>query len=332
MTTYWEFLLYFGVISSLGLAATGHVVASAILTRWFERRRGTAMSLLGAAGMAGMSVLVPVVMWCILTIGWRESLLLMAAATFVLVLPLALLVVRDRPEDLGLHPDGAAASTVSTAPARDRTTIAAALRVPAFWQLAIGLACCGFSMSLVSSHALPMLTDHGFHPMTASSAIGLLGLVSIGGGMTLGFISDRVGRRPVLVAVYVLRTAAFILLFFAADPAVLMVVAAFGGIGMSGSLAMVSALTADIFGRFSVGSIFGTMFLAHQVGAALGAWLGGALFDATGGYGAAFATAGGLLLFAAGLSLAVRRGRPRPDRVGPPLVSGAVPRPVAGGR
>ncbi|HET6368948.1 MAG TPA: MFS transporter, partial [Pseudomonadales bacterium] len=89
MTSYWEFLLYFGVLSSMGLAATGHVVASAILTRWFERRRGTAMSLLGAAGMAGMSILVPVVMWCILAFGWRDSLLIMAAATLALVLPLA---------------------------------------------------------------------------------------------------------------------------------------------------------------------------------------------------------------------------------------------------
>ena len=332
MTSYWEFLLYFGVLSSLGLAATGHVVASAILTRWFERRRGTAMSLLGAAGMAGMSILVPVVMWCILAFGWRDSLLIMAAATLALVLPLALLVLRDRPEDLGLHPDGAAVPLVSTAPALDRTTIAVALRVPAFWQLAGGLACCGFSMSLISSHAVPMLTDHGFHPMTASSAIGLLGLVSMGGAMGLGFLSDRVGRKPVLVAVYVLRTAAFALLFFAVDPAVLMVVAAFGGIGMSGSLAMVSALTADIFGRFSVGSIFGTMFLAHQVGAALGTWLGGALFDVTGGYGAAFATTGALLLFAAGLSMAVRQGRHGSSRAGARITPRPEPHPVASGR
>ena len=133
--------------------------------------------------------------------------------------------------------------------------------------------------------------------------------------------------------------SAFALLFFAVDPAMLMVdpamlmvVAAFGGIGMSGSLAMVSALTADIFGRFSVGSIFGTIFLAHQVGAALGTWLGGALFDATGGYGAAFATTGALLLCAAGLSAAVRQGRPGPGRAGALIAPRPEPRPVAGGR
>ena len=84
---------------------------------------------------------------------------------------------------------------------------------------------------------------------------------------------------------------AFSLLFLARDPAMLMVVAAIGGLGMAGSLAMTSALTADIFGRFSVGSIFGLIFLVHQMGAALGSWLGGFLFDVSGGYGIAFAVA-----------------------------------------
>ena len=147
--------------------------------------------------------------------------------------------------------------------------------------------------------------------MTASSAIGFLGMTAIGGGLTLGLISDRWGRKPVLAAVYVLR------------------VAAFGGVGMSGSLAMTSALTGDLFGRYSVGSLFGLIFLSHQAGAALGSWLGGALFDLTGGYGAAFAVAAALLLIAAGLSLAINETA-RPASRAVPLPG--RPHPVAGGR
>jgi MFS family permease len=113
------------------------------------------------------------------------------------------------------------------------------------------------------------------------------------------------------------------------DPGLLLVVAAIGGVGMSGSLAMTSALTGDIFGRFSVGSVFGLIFLAHQMGSALGSWLGGFLFDVTGGYGAAFGMAATLLLVAAILSLSIDVAR-RP--AGRALAAPPRPHPVAGGR
>jgi MFS family permease len=325
-TTYWEFTLYYGVLAALGLAATGHVVASATLARWFVRRRGTAISLLSAASMAGMSLLVPAVMWCILRFGWRASYVLLAAAAVILTLPLAFWVLRDGPEPFGLHPDGMVPAPLApgAAPAIERTAVHEALRVPSFWQLSGGLFNCGFSMSLLSAHGVPMLTDHGFHAMTASTAIGFLGLTSIFGGMALGLISDWWGRKPVLASVFALRAVAFSMLFLVQDPAMLMIVAAIGGLGLSGSLAMSSALTGDIFGRFSVGSIFGLIFLAHQAGAALGSWLGGALFDLTGGYGTAFASACALLVVAAGLSLGIDEGR-RPARR-------EALAPVAGGR
>lgn len=108
----------------------------------------------------------------------------------------------------------------------------------------------------------------------------------------------------------------------------LLVVAAIGGVGVSGSLAMTSALTGDTFGRYPVGSIFGLIFLSHQAGASLGSWLGGFLFDVTGGYGAAFGVAGALLLTAAILSLSIDE-RVRPACRTVPIPS--RPHPVAGG-
>jgi MFS family permease len=331
MTTLWEFYLYYAVIGSVGLAATGHVVGSVALARWFVRRRGVAMSALGSASMAGMAVLVPVAMWCILRFGWRTSFVILGLGSLAVMLPLTLWVLRDDPESMGLAPDGGRASFAAlddTTSVIERTATGDAVRLPAFWLLAAGLFNCGFSMSLLSAHGVPMLTDHGFHPMIASSAIGFLGMTAIVGGLSLGLISDRWGRRPVLASVYVLRLVAFSMLFVVRDPALLLVVAAIGGIGLSGSLAMTSALTGDIFGRFSVGSIFGLMFLSHQVGAALGSWLGGALFDLTGGYGAAFSVAGALLLIAAGLSLAIdETARP----LGRVITVPARPHPVAGG-
>jgi MFS family permease len=323
VTRLWQLAIVYGVLAALGHSATGHVVGSAVISRWFIRRRATALSVLGAASMAGMSLLVPVVMWLILTVGWRAAYVVLGTASAVVLLPLALLVVRDSPESMGLTPDGVARTGTGSDTAVERTPLGDALRSVPFWQLAGGLFTCGFSMSLLSAHAVPMLTDHGYHAMLASGAMGVLGASSFVGAMVLGAIADRAGRRPVLAWLYATRALLFAALFLAHDsPAALLVIAALGGASMSGSLAMTSALTADIFGRFSVGSIFGTIFVVHQAGAALGSWMGGLLFEVTGGYGAAFAIASVQLLVATAVSLTINES------------TRCVPRlsPVAGGR
>jgi MFS family permease len=295
------------VLIALGLAATGHVAGAAIVARWFVRRRATALSVLGGASMAGMSLLVPVAMWLILRVGWRATYAVMGLAIFVVITPLIIWVVRDSPEALGLTADGIPPGPVPAGPAPvERTAVSTALQTLPFWQLCGGMFSCGFSMSLLASHGVPMLTDHGYHEMVASSAMGLLGFSSMAGALVLGAIADRWGRRPILAWLYGSRALIFAALFLVHDsPGALMVITVLGGASLSGSLAMTSALSADIFGRFSVGSIFGTIFLVHQAGAASGAWLGGILFETGGGYGAAFTVAIVQLLAGALISLTI---------------------------
>jgi MFS family permease len=302
----WSFAL------AVGLAATGHVVASAVISRWFTRRRATALSVLGAASMGGMSLLVPVVTWLILAVGWRATFGLIGLGIFVLLTPLLLWVVRDAPEAMGLAPDGEFPPPGLRAdPATERTPVADAVQTVSFWQLAGALSTCGFTMALLSAHGVPMLTDHGYGPMLASWTLGLLGGSSVGFAVALGALADRFGCRPVLAWIYGGRALVLAGLFVIRDhPAALLTVAALGGASMAGTFAMTSALTATLFGRYSVGTVFGTMFLVHQAGAALGSWLGGVLFESTGGYGAAFALGSGMLVLAAVVSLLVDE-RPR---------------------
>ncbi|MFZ1061080.1 MAG: MFS transporter, partial [Candidatus Rokuibacteriota bacterium] len=129
-TTLWELYLFYGIIAAVGFAATGHVVASAILVRWFVRRRGTVVGVLSGASMAGMTFLVPIAMWFILTIGWRTTYLLLGVFTLVLVLPLSLWVLRDNPEAIGQHPDGLAPDTGGGVSAGlvERTAVSEALQ------------------------------------------------------------------------------------------------------------------------------------------------------------------------------------------------------------
>jgi MFS family permease len=309
---FWGFALVYGVLVPLGLAGTGPVIASGVVARWFTKRRGTALSVLGSASMTGMSLLVPGVTWLILTTGWRTTYVVIAGVVLVLVMPLCLWVVRDSPESMGLDPDGGARATGAPAVAIERVTAGEALQTLAFWQLAGSFFTCGFSMSLLSAHGIPMLTDHGYTPMFASWALGVLGGSSIGFTIMLGALSDRFGRRPVLSAIYAGRILIFSGLFLIRDnPLAILGVAVLGGITLAGTGSMTSALTADIYGRFSVSSIFGLIFLVHQTGSAIGSALAGVLFERTGGYGAAFVLACLFLAAAAVVALKIDKGARR---------------------
>jgi MFS family permease len=315
---FWEFAVVYGVLVPLGLAATGPVIASGVVARWFSKRRGTALSVLGSASMTGMSLLVPAVTWLIITQGWRATYILIGAGVLVLMLPLCLWVIRDSPESMGLAADGAAATTSGAAAAAERVSITTAVQTLAFWQLGGSFFTCGFSMSLLSAHGVPMLTDHGYTPMFASWTLGVLGGSSIGFTVMLGMLSDRFGRRPVLSAIYAGRILIFAGFFLIRDnPAAIIAVAILGGVTMAGTGSMTSALTADIWGRFSVASVFGWIFLVHQTGSALGSWLAGALFETTGGYGAAYTLACAFLLAAAIVALRIDTGARRISRVAP---------------
>ena len=305
----WQLALIYGVVASIGLAATGPVVANAVVSRWFNRRRGMAVSLLGSASMTGMSLLVPVVAWLIETYGWRATYGIMGGAVLLGMLPLCLLVVRDTPESMGLGADGDALAPEATRVAPVRTPASAALRTVAFWQLAGSFFTCGFSMSLISSHGVPMLTDHGYTPIFASWIIGVLGVSSIVFTMGLGAVADRYGARPVLGSIYAGRALVFAGLYLIRDnPYAILAVAAVGGATIAGSMSMTSMLTASIYGRYSVGSILGVIFLCHQTGAALGSSIAGALFESTGGYGMMYTVACLFLLAAALVSLRVDSG------------------------
>jgi len=313
---FWEFAVVYGVLVPLGLAATGPVIASGVVARWFSKRRGTALSVLGSASMTGMSLLVPAVTWLIITQGWRTTYMVIGLAVLVVMLPLCLWVIRDSPESMGLAADGAV-PTVS-AGAMERVSAATAVQTLAFWQLAGSFFTCGFSMSLLSAHGIPMLTDHGYTPMFASWVLGVLGGSSIGFTVMLGMLSDRLGRRPVLSAIYAGRILIFAGFFLVRDnPAAIIAIAVLGGVTMAGTGSMTSALTADIWGRFSVSSVFGWIFLVHQTGGALGSWLAGALFEATGGYGAAYVAACALLMVASVVARRIDLGARRIWRVAP---------------
>ena len=309
-----EFLLSFGVALSVGLAFTSPVALTPIISRWFTRQRGMALFFLSTGSMAGIALMTPTLTFAISAVGWQETLLAFSVLFALLTVPVALFVMRDAaPEHTDLLPhqiikDKTPANAGGNANGKATTNSPApnvrnALRTLPFWQVALGLFACGYSMNLLGTHGMPMLMDHGFDATTSSLGIGLIGLVAIFSTLVLGRMSDRVERRNILAAIYLVRGLGFFALVMVGAHWELYAAATIGGIVWAGSIALSSAILADVYGIRLVGVLYGLTYLGHQIGGMISSWLGGWAFDTFHTHWVAFGSAGVLLLLAAAISL-----------------------------
>jgi MFS family permease len=304
-----SFFLAFGVFMSAGLAFTSPVAVTPVISRWFTRQRGMALFFLSTGSMAGIAVMTPVLTLAIKHIGWQSTLLWFAIVFAVITLPIAIFVMREQaPEgaDRLAQPTNQTNDTVSKAhvPARHADmTFAKAIRTLPFIQICLGLFTCGFSMNLLGTHGMPMLMDHGFDAMTSSYGIGLIGFVAIFSTLVLGRLADKIPRKYILSTIYLIRGLGFFALLIVGTHYELYIAAAIGGIVWAGSIAMSSAILADVYGIKLVGILYGWAYVSHQVGAMISSWLGGWGYEAFGTHWVAFGMAGVLLLMAAAISM-----------------------------
>lgn len=299
------FSVSFGLLAPAGFAAVGHTVLATIISRWFKRRRGLALTFLSSGAMGGIALGTPLLALGISYIGWRGAYMAAAAACMLVFLPVVFFGLREP----RVSPAEQASGT-AWAPGENGSSWPTALRSRSFWLLGGSFFACGFSMNLLSAHGVPMLEEHGFTSMTASMGIGLIGFVSIFGSLALGAISDRWGRPSVLALIYGGRALGFLALFLAAREWELYLVTATAGLVWAGSSSLTSALTADLFGAQRVGTLFGWMYLLHQIGGAIASYLGGWAFTVLGSFTLPFGLSAMVLFAAAFMSFRVARSRP----------------------
>ena len=316
----WSFLLSYGILLSTGLGLTSPVALTPVIAKWFTRKRGMALFFLSTGSMAGIAVMTPLFTALINAMGWKWTMVAYAGIFAVVTVPLALWVIRENaPPDTDTRLDEVLSEGRRTdrAPARStKPTSAADLASPLlncsfnkavqsrpFWQIFLGLFACGFSMNLLGTHGVPMLMDHGFDAMTASGGIGMIGLVAIFSTVMLGRLADRMPRRWLLAIIYFVRGLGFFALLVVFTPFQLYVVAAIGGIVWAGSIALSSAILADVYGIRLVGILYGWAYLGHQVGAMISSWFGGWGYEAFGSHWPAFGMSGVLLFIAAAISM-----------------------------
>jgi MFS family permease len=299
------FLLAYGVLLSFGLGFTGPVALTPVISHWFTLQRGRALFFLSTGSMAGMGVMTPVLAGAIVEFGWRATLLGYAVTFLVFAVPIALFVIRDdAPEHTDLPPHLVpSAQAAAAASAHAGATLREALTTATFWKVSLGLFACGFSMNLLGTHGVPMLMDHGYDAHSSANGIGLIGLVAIFGTLALGRIADRVQRRNMLAVIYGVRGLGFFALMVVGAHWELYLAASIGGLVWAGSIALSSAILADVYGVRLVGVLYGLTYIGHQLGGMISSWLGGWGYETYGTHWVAFGAAGLLLFGAAAVAL-----------------------------
>jgi MFS family permease len=316
----WHVYVTAGLFMAIGAGGVALTTGSAVIARWFEGRRGLAIGIAAGGMSAGQLILIPLATGLTAYYGWRSSYLWLGVGLLVLVTPLAAWLIRNNPEDRGLRPYGATGpaqtgAQAAAAQAAGRVSVTEAAQTTPFWLLMATFFVCGYtSNGMVLTHFMPHALEHNFTAFQASTALGVMGAMNVAGTMASGWICDRLGRRLPLATYYFLRGVSLIFLLYVWNVPSLHFWAALFGLNYISTVPPTTTLTANIYGRFSVGELSGWIFFAHQVGSALGAALAGWIYEWTGSYSPAFVSAALLGFIAAALALMIReepiRARP----------------------
>ncbi|SPD67557.1 Nitrate/nitrite transporter NarK (plasmid) [Cupriavidus taiwanensis] len=282
----------------LGVALSGStfgVVYGALSRMTGANQRSRALGLAGAVGGVAQFALVPGVQTLLAGTGWAGTLLLLAVALAVL-LPLAL-PFQDR---------GAAAPDHRAADGAGGQPLSAAVREAfghsGFWLLNLGFLACGFQLAFIASHLPAYLLDRGMRPADGMAALAIIALANVAGVYVCGLLGGRHSKKYLLAGIYLARTAAMAMfLLLPLSPATLYAFSAAMGLLWLGTVPLTNGILAQVFGVRYLATLFGFVFLGHQLGSFMGVWLGGLVFELTRSYDAVWYGAMALGIVAAAL-------------------------------
>ncbi len=283
----WQVYLIWGLFMGIGVSCCFIPLLSTI-PKWFTKRRGLAIGLTVAGFGLGGIISPPLAQWLIATYDWRQSYLILGVITLIIIVPLAQFL-KHSPQRIGLKPYGGNEAV------EDKQSLAAgglslkqAIKTSRFWILGLIRFLFFFCVQVTIIHIIPHAIDIGISPITAASITSIVAGASVIGRLSMGFISDKIGGRLILIACIFLAALAFLWLLFAKEIWTLYIFAVIFGLGYGGIVVLETVITAELFGLRSLGVILGGLMLLETVGMALGAPLAGSIFDATGDYDLAF--------------------------------------------
>jgi len=294
----WQVYALYAIIG-LGGGFGGYIACSTVATNWFVKRRSLALGLFTACGGLGGFVFPPITTALIEGIGWRMSWLVLAAVVLLIgVLLGSTVLIRNRPEDMGLVPDGIPAGPFEAEPGP--TTLPEAgeppgggqlrqiAREPIVWLIAAFAAANAFALGTMSTHQVAYLEDIGFFPMTAATTVSLMSAMNVVGAVTLGALALRLNVKYLAMAGFASELVAVTILLITRDLGLIYVYAIFQGIGNGSLMATMPTFVGLHFHGQRYAKALG-IILPFQVGfQAVAAFVGGAIYDATQSYRPAF--------------------------------------------
>ncbi len=266
-------IIGYGILVALGLGAVSPVTITPLVAGWFEKRRATALSVVSMGSPLGQLAIVPSLALLVGGIGWRDGYFVVAALLLGIGAPLILWLLRERD------------TSADDAEPLIGCSLGHAVKAVSFWQLGVGFFVCGFTMSWIMTYFFDYAKVNSIDKGLAAFALSMMGGISIVGTLATGWWSDRKGGTVPLALIYLLRGIGFGLLFLArSNPAFMLLAMAVIGFSWSSTVPLTSALCANIYGRRSLGAIFGLMYAIMPLGSAVSSALTGFLFDQTGSY------------------------------------------------
>ena len=288
----WMLAFFYATLASFSNAGAMFTPITPLIARWFVRRRGAALSVITAGGSGGAMLLIPFAAYLLELANWRVALGVIAGILLVLVLPLVLVVIRNRPSLLGLRPDG---DTATMADGSQRPQIIdgpltvshwrQAYHSAPMWQLTLTYVVCGVTTAVIAVHFVSFAKTEGINETTAAIAFGLLSFANMASVLVMGFfISDRVQRKNALTFIYAVRGLGFLALLVVPGTVGLWVFAVIAGSSWLATVPQTSALAAEVYGVRNVGSITGMLTMVHMCAGAVAVLAAGFTFDLFGSY------------------------------------------------
>jgi MFS family permease len=283
----WQLYLFYGVIVGIGMSGT-FVPLTSTVARWFVKRRGM-MTGIVLAGMGIGGLIVPLVAaWLISLYEWRMSYIILGSTALVLVVLLAQLLRRD-PAQVGQMPYGENEGEGQGLKFETKAfSLKEAVSTRQFWLVSSMVFCLGFCLYVILVHIAPHATDLGFSAATAANILATIGGVGVIGRVVLGGAGDRIGNRQVFIIGFVLMAAALFWLLPATEAWALYLFAAVFGFAAGGCVISESPLVAELFGLRAHGLILGVSTFGFCIGAAVGPFVAGYIFDVAASYHVAF--------------------------------------------